>query len=219
MINHTVLSLRHQRNCPYAQERIIICIDPNGMFCSVYAISGFAMPSWMLCLHYCACPTCKFTSREFHCFHYCFCPTWQDGVANTQKGILLVLLVTSLSRSRNMLSLKYIHDWALIHGLCMNVLPIINFLLYSIGCQHKKKVLFCSCEDDAVTLVKLQLWPGSATRPLVAFHFKLMMLAEVLLLECHVSLKKFCDTLGLNKSNMLPLLVCTQSPYILSHCW
>ena len=71
-------------------------------------------------------------------------------------------------------------------------------------------VLFCPCEEDAVTLVKLQLWPGSATRPQVAFHFKLMMLAEILLLECHVSLKKFCDTLGLKKSNMLPTWVRTQ---------
>ena len=50
-----------------------------------------------------------------------------------------------------------------------------------------KNQLFCNCEDDAVTLVKLQLWPGSVTRPLVAFHTKLVALAESLLLECHVS--------------------------------
>ena len=76
------------------------------------------------------------------------------------------------------------------------------------GHQHNKAILFCCCEDDAVTLLKLQLWPGSITRPLVAFHFKLVMLAESLLLECHVSLKKFCDMLGLNKSTMLPKWVC-----------
>ena len=78
----------------------------------------------------------------------------------------------------------------------------IHFL--HIGHQHKKSILFCCCEDDAVTLLKLQLWPESITRPLVAFHFKLVMLAESPLLECHVSLKKFCDMLGLNKSTMLP---------------
>ena len=68
--------------------------------------------------------------------------------------------------------------------------------------------MFCNCEDDAITLVKLQLWPGLVTRPLVAFHTKLVALAESLLLECHVSLKKFCDVLNLNKSNMLPVWVC-----------
>ena len=82
----------------------------------------------------------------------------------------------------------------------------IHFL--HIGHQHNKAILFCGCEDDAVTLLKLQLWPGSITRPLVAFHFKLVMLAESLLLECHVSLKKFCDMLGLNTSTMLPKWVC-----------
>ena len=85
----------------------------------------------------------------------------------------------------------------------------ISFFDNIIGYQHRKSILFCSCENDAVTLIKLQLWPGSITRPLVAFHFKLMMLAECLLLECHVSLKKFCDVLCLNKSSMLAKWVCT----------
>lgn len=85
------------------------------------------------------------------------------------------------------------------------------YIWYVVGHQHKKMVLFCPCEDDAVTLVKLQLWPGSAKRPQVAFHSKLMMLAEMLLLECHVSLKKFCDTLGLEKSNILPTWVSAYS--------
>ena len=53
-------------------------------------------------------------------------------------------------------------------------------------------------------LVKLLLWPGSVTRPSVAFDFNLLKLAEQLLLECHVSLKKFCDVLDLNHSSMMP---------------
>ena len=84
---------------------------------------------------------------------------------------------------------------------------VVHKLVYFydfVGHQHKKMILFCPCENDVVTLVKLRLWLGSATRPKVAFHFKLMKLAEILLLECHVSLKKFCDSLALNKSNMLP---------------
>ncbi|XP_028403401.1 uncharacterized protein LOC114526098 [Dendronephthya gigantea] len=72
------------------------------------------------------------------------------------------------------------------------------------GFQHKKSISFCSCEPDTVTLVKLQLWPGSAVRPLVAFHFKFLLLAEKFLLESHVSLSKFCDTMGLGKSSLHP---------------
>ena len=90
------------------------------------------------------------------------------------------------------------------HLIVQYVVPVLVmklmksiYIWYVVGHQHKKMVLFCPCEDDAVTLVKLQLWPGSAKRPQVAFHSKLMILAEMLLLECHVSLKKFCDTLGL----------------------
>ena len=74
-----------------------------------------------------------------------------------------------------------------------------------LGRQHHKQIMFCDCEEDAVTLARMNLWPSSATCPSVAFHFKLMELAGIMLLECHVSLKKFCDALGLlTKSNVLP---------------
>ena len=79
-----------------------------------------------------------------------------------------------------------------------------------IGRQHQKQVLFCDCENDGVTLIRLKLWPGSTTRPVLAFYFKLMELAEILLLECHVSLRKFCDAIGvLTKSSTLPTWVST----------
>ncbi len=79
-----------------------------------------------------------------------------------------------------------------------------------IGRQHQKQVLFCDCENDAVTLMRLKLWPGSVTRPVLAFHLKLMELAEILLLECHVSLRKFCNAIGIfSKSLTLPLWVGT----------
>ena len=78
------------------------------------------------------------------------------------------------------------------------------------GRQHQKQVLFCDCENDAVTLMRLKLWPGSVTRPDLAFHLKLMELAEILLLQCHVSLRKFCDAIGIfTKSLTLPLWVGT----------
>ena len=71
-------------------------------------------------------------------------------------------------------------------------------------------MLFCDCENDGVTLIRLKLWPGSTTRPVLAFHFKLMELTEILLFECHVSLRKFCDAIGvLTKSSTLPTWVST----------
>ena len=50
---------------------------------------GFVTPSRMLCFHYCACPTCKFTSQEFYCFGYYLCSTWQDGVENPKMAYCL----------------------------------------------------------------------------------------------------------------------------------
>ncbi|XP_046864699.1 uncharacterized protein LOC124459233 isoform X3 [Xenia sp. Carnegie-2017] len=76
------------------------------------------------------------------------------------------------------------------------------------GRQHQKQILFCECEKDSITLIRLKLWPGSATRPSLAFHFKMMELAETLLLECHVSLRKFCDALKIwTKCSSLPLWI------------
>ncbi|XP_046863813.1 uncharacterized protein LOC124457641 isoform X3 [Xenia sp. Carnegie-2017] len=76
------------------------------------------------------------------------------------------------------------------------------------GRQHQKQILFFECEKDSITLIRLKLWPGSATRPSLAFHFKMMELAETLLLECHVSLRKFCDALKIwTKCSSLPLWI------------
>ena len=49
-------------------------------------------------------------------------------------------------------------------------------------------VLFCPCESDAVKLTKLHYWPGTPTRPSVAFSFSLLNWLEALLLECQVAL-------------------------------
>ena len=56
-------------------------------------------------------------------------------------------------------------------------------------------LLFCRCGNDAVTLEKLQLWRGSTTRPEVAFHSEVMLLAETLQLEFQRSLKKLSQKL------------------------
>ena len=70
-----------------------------------------------------------------------------------------------------------------------------------------KKVQFCKCVNDCATLVKFQLWPGSPSKPKVAFHFNFMDLAEKFLLESHVSLHKFCSSIEMEYPDMLPKLV------------
>ncbi|XP_028392622.1 uncharacterized protein LOC114517161 [Dendronephthya gigantea] len=88
---------------------------------------------------------------------------------------------------------------------CPSAQPRNVVCIDQFGRQHHKQILFCDCEKDAVTLMKMKLWPGSATRPTLAFHVQLMELARTLLLECHVSLKKFCDALGIfSKKSTLP---------------
>ena len=91
-----------------------------------------------------------------------------------------------------------------------NILKILCFLS---GRQHLKQVEFCQCISDSATLLKLHLWPGSPTKPKVAFHFNFMDLAEKFLLESHVSLHKFCSSAEIEYPDMLPKLVCNN--YIL----
>lgn len=50
---------------------------------------------------------------------------------------------------------------------------------------------FCTCECDAVTLIKFNYWPGSPVNPNVAFSFEFMDLLEALLLECQVAVQDF----------------------------
>ncbi|XP_046862985.1 uncharacterized protein LOC124456634 [Xenia sp. Carnegie-2017] len=75
------------------------------------------------------------------------------------------------------------------------------------GRQHLKIVEFCQCIKDAEKLIKLQLWPGSSSKPKIAFHFDFMDFAEKFLLESHVSLHKFCSTVEVEYPEMLPRLV------------
>ena len=47
MINHTTLSLEHQKNCSLANERMILCIDQNGK-CN-YNVD---IPDPVICIQY-----------------------------------------------------------------------------------------------------------------------------------------------------------------------
>ena len=86
-----------------------------------------------------------------------------------------------------------------------NILKILCFLS---GRQHLKQVEFCQCISDSATLLKLHLWPGSPTKPKVAFHFNFMDLAEKFLLESHVhvSLHKFISSVEIEYPDMLSKL-------------
>ena len=53
----------------------------------------------------------------------------------------------------------------------------------------------CNCEPLAVTLIRAQLWPATPHYPNFTFSFKLLDLAESLLLECQVALRDFCNAL------------------------
>ena len=56
-------------------------------------------------------------------------------------------------------------------------------------------VSFCACEDEAVTLLRMKLWPATPQQPSLAFQFELLDSYESLLLECKVALE-ICDILG-----------------------
>ena len=70
---------------------------------------------------------------------------------------------------------------------------VLQFLL--VGMEHSCSVLCCDCEPLSLTLVRARLWPATPQFPKYAFSFDLLDWAEALLLECHVSLKDFCEAL------------------------
>lgn len=68
-----------------------------------------------------------------------------------------------------------------------------------VGNHHSKRIAFCKCEAPIVTLLRLQLWPGSPERLTTAFHFRLMDMVLDLFIQCQVSLKELCDVLELKR--------------------
>ena len=53
-------------------------------------------------------------------------------------------------------------------------------------------VSFCSCEAEAVTLVRFSLWPATPTNPTFAFHQDLLLWLEALLLEACIGVAVPC---------------------------
>ena len=65
-------------------------------------------------------------------------------------------------------------------------------MLFFVGFQHSVNIWFCSCEPEAITLVRHELWPATPTNPSLAFHQQLLLWMEALLLEGWVSADAFC---------------------------
>jgi len=53
----------------------------------------------------------------------------------------------------------------------------------------------CDCEPDAITLIRCSFWPGSPSKPTVAFHFSIMNLMEKVFLQSQVSIHDFSEIL------------------------
>lgn len=78
-------------------------------------------------------------------------------------------------------------------------LKLISTFLHSkvifLGLQHYHTMQACNCEDLAVTLVRLGLWPASPTLPRVAFSFDFMLTLRAMVLEGQISLSSFCNAM------------------------
>ena len=66
-------------------------------------------------------------------------------------------------------------------------------VFYALGRQHLVFIERCDCEEFSITLVRHNLWPASPDNPTVAVSIELMLLMKSMVLECHVSAKKFFD--------------------------
>ena len=63
------------------------------------------------------------------------------------------------------------------------------------GFQHLVNTWFCSCEPEAVTLVRYEMWPATPSNPSLAFHQDLLLWMEALLLEGCIGVDAFCRAL------------------------
>jgi len=64
------------------------------------------------------------------------------------------------------------------------------------GVPRKIDFPFCPCEENAVTLIKCQYWPGTSLNPKIAFSFELLDMLQALLLECQVAMQDFTQAMA-----------------------
>ena len=83
---------------------------------------------------------------------------------------------------------------SMIHVLLMCSLEL-SVIITCLGMEHNIQFMHCDCEPLPLTMVRANLWPGTPQHPRYAFTFNLLDWAEALLLESHVALKDFCNSL------------------------
>ncbi|XP_014669631.1 PREDICTED: uncharacterized protein LOC106810710 [Priapulus caudatus] len=81
--------------------------------------------------------------------------------------------------------------------ICSSGYPKVVTVVDARGRQHSVQLTVCSCNSAAVTMLRYGLWPSTPTNPQVAFTIELMELLRLLVLECQVSVKGFCEVLML----------------------
>ena len=81
------------------------------------------------------------------------------------------------------------------NGFVLNKRCFQETTMFLKGVEHQLQFLSCDCEALPLTLVRAQLWPGSARFLRYAFTFGLLDWAEALSLECQVAMKDFCTAL------------------------
>ncbi|XP_071853693.1 uncharacterized protein [Apostichopus japonicus] len=64
------------------------------------------------------------------------------------------------------------------------------------GRHHSVPIMFCACKQDICSLISLQLWPATPSRPVVAFTFSLMRWLRIMFLDCHVALQNLCNCIS-----------------------
>jgi len=64
-------------------------------------------------------------------------------------------------------------------------------------------VAFCSCEPEAVTLVRHDMWPASPKNPTLAFHQDLLLWLESLVLEGCIGVDAFCRALDYKRGKCI----------------
>ena len=79
--------------------------------------------------------------------------------------------------------------FSLIFIVC--VVNMIIFTFHFVGLPRVIHFPFCSCECDAIKLIRCGYWPGTPVTPFVAFSFEFMNLLDSLLVECHVPVQDF----------------------------
>ena len=63
------------------------------------------------------------------------------------------------------------------------------------GRFHYRLITFCQCEPQVTTLLRFGFWPSSPTKPTRGFSVELLELLCNLMLEAHVSVRGFIQSL------------------------